>query len=93
MADAPDRMYPKQPLGKAIQLGLQRPKDSPMRQKVRMGQNPERNLKEDYSIRIAKQAGQKYERGISIGQAIDEDRAASRALRSSRGNKGRRSYR
>lgn len=58
-----------------------------MRQKVRMGDNPETRQREDYSIRVAEKSGRKYERGTMLGEALDEDRAASRkpGRRSSRG--------
>lgn len=77
MADEPSRYYPKQPLSKAIERGLARPQDSPARQQVRMGDDPLRRQSEDYSIRVAQESGREYSRGQTIGEAVDEDRAAS----------------
>lgn len=72
-----DKFYPKQPLDRAVQIGLSRPQDSPERQKVRMGDDPLRSRAEQYSIRTAKESGREYQRGPTIGEAADEDRAAS----------------
>jgi hypothetical protein len=76
----PDRLYPKQPLDSAIQRGLQRPKDSPMRQKVRMGDNPEERQKEDFSIRLAQKSGRKYSRGPTVGDVIGDEAAYRRPM-------------
>lgn len=72
-----DKFYPKQPLEKAIERGMARPLDSAARQRVRMGDNPQPRMQEDYSIRVAEKSGREYQRGPTIGEAADEDRAAS----------------
>lgn len=83
MADAPDRVYPKQPLARAIERGLARPGDSPARQRVRMGDNPEARLREDYSLRVGGKQAPRYTLG-DIEDRMAEDRAASRSRRRSR---------
>jgi hypothetical protein len=84
VADAPDRFYPKQRLDKAVERGMARPKDTEMRQKVRMGDDPERMQREDFSIRTAHATGREVTRGLTVGdleKRMEDDRAGSRRPR------------
>ncbi|MBA0085205.1 MAG: hypothetical protein HRJ53_09425 [Acidobacteria bacterium Pan2503] len=82
----PDAYYPKQPLADAVTRGLKRPRDDPMRQKVRMGDEPERRLREDTSISVALGSGYtperlaKTRRGGTIGDVVGDDAAYRRPM-------------